>query len=183
MLRLKTYAITLSLVQELRNHQSWCGETHLQKSMFFLETLGGGDPIEFTFTLYKHGPYSFDFHEHLEELRVLGLLDLEYIPPYGPRYTVTKRGEWVVENQKSQTVSQECAIRTTVSCLGLKKVKELEKLGAALLVWRDARDASFEVRTKRLNAFKPHISLDEAVMATQEFDAILPRFQQTSRNA
>ena len=173
----KHYAITLNLAQELRRSGSWCGETHLQKAMFFLEALGEA-PLGYNFTLYKHGPYSFDFHDHLDELKTLGLIALEYIPPYGPRYNVTERGEWIIKDQQLEATPLQDAIKTTADCLGPKKVKELEKLGTALLIWKEDPAASLDVRSQRLSELKPHIDSAEAKKATQEFETILPCFQQ-----
>jgi uncharacterized protein YwgA len=175
----KQYAITLALAKELWKQDSWCGETHLQKSMFFLETLGDAS-IGYHFILYKHGPYSFDFHDHLDELKALGLIDLEYTPPYGPRYKVTERGEWLIRDQQIDSTPHRVAITTTANCLGAKKVKELEQLGTALLVWKENQTAPTDARAHRLTILKPHISPEEATKATQEFETILPCFQQHS---
>ena len=46
--RLQRAAILLTLLDALRQRGSWCGETHLQKSVYFLEEMCGvplGFPI------------------------------------------------------------------------------------------------------------------------------------------
>ena len=37
--RLKRYAIVLSLIEQLRERGGWCGETHIQKTTYFLQNL------------------------------------------------------------------------------------------------------------------------------------------------
>jgi len=182
MISLKQYAITLALTKKLRENDSWCGETHLQKSMFFLESLGNSS-LGYNFILYKHGPYSFDFHDHLDELKTLGFIDLEYIPPYGPRYKVTGRGEGLIQEQQIDSDPLNDMIKATATCLAPKKVKELEQLGTALLVWKEDQTAPSEARAQRLTILKPHITPEDATKATQEFETILPCFQQHSCHA
>ena len=55
-------AVLLSLVGEMINKGSWCGETHIQKAAYFLQVLLEV-PLEFDFILYKHGPFSFDLSD------------------------------------------------------------------------------------------------------------------------
>src|SRR3989338_8128509 len=95
--RLKKAALLTSLAQKLRDNGSWCGETHLQKAVYFLEDLFA-IPLEFEFILYKHGPFSFDLRDELTSLRADELLRLvPQDPPYGPRLTPTERCERLKE--------------------------------------------------------------------------------------
>lgn len=176
MASLHQYAVILALAHSLYEKGSWCGETHLQKAMYFLHEFSKSN-INVEFTLYKHGPYSFDFHDQLGELRNLGLITHEYIPPYGPRHKVTARGEWLIDNQKETIKEYFCSLNLVAECLGGKNVKELEKLSTALFVWRENPKASIEDRAKRLSEIKPHIAVDEAETTTQLFEtSILPCF-------
>lgn len=75
----------------------WCGETHLQKATFLLED-GCDVPLDFDSVLYKYGPFSFDLHDELEDLRAQGFIRLEpQAYPYGPRIAVTERGQHLLE--------------------------------------------------------------------------------------
>ena len=63
-------ALLAELIEKLQENGSWCGETHVQKCAYFLEDLLGV-PVGCEFVLYKHGPYSFDLHDALIEMKVL----------------------------------------------------------------------------------------------------------------
>ena len=71
----KTVLLT-HLIEGLCERGNWCGETHVQKTAFFVQELMGV-PMEFRFILYKHGPFSFDLRDELTALRANGLLGLE----------------------------------------------------------------------------------------------------------
>lgn len=53
--RTQRQAILLALIQRLREKGSWCGETHIQKSAYFLQELLGV-PLDLNVIFYKHGP-------------------------------------------------------------------------------------------------------------------------------
>ena len=90
--RLKRAALITKLVDRLREENSWCGETHVQKAVYFLQTLFNA-PTDFEFILYKHGPFSFDLRDELTSLRADEVLALEVQLPYGPRIFTTERGK------------------------------------------------------------------------------------------
>ena len=56
-------------------------------------------PLGYDFTLYKHGPFSFDLRDDIHALRADGLLDLEPRPP-------------TVRSDDRDNVSDEAARRT-----------------------------------------------------------------------
>lgn len=170
------YAISIALAKSLYQHGSWCGETHLQKAMYFLNEFSCLK-LDLDFILYKHGPYSFEFHDTLDELKMLKLLEHEYIPPYGPRLKTTSRGEWLIDNQFDTVSIVSKTIQLIADCVGGKNVKELEKISTALYVWREMPSATIEKRSNRLSEIKSHITYEEAYGATKHFEeSILPCF-------
>jgi uncharacterized protein YwgA len=92
--RLRRAVVLTRLIQRLREHRSWCGETHVQKSTFFLQKVVGV-PLQFEFILYKHGPFSFDLRDELTGLRADELIRLEPQWPYGPQIAPTDRIEYI----------------------------------------------------------------------------------------
>src|ERR1700676_2619421 len=76
-------ALLLEFVRRLKNSGSWCGETHIQKSTYFLQEMMGV-PLELNYIFYKHGPFSFELNDRLTALRGNGLVDLRSHEPYGP---------------------------------------------------------------------------------------------------
>ncbi len=83
MKRLKRSAIILSLIESLLEKGNWCGETHIQKTTYFLQELLRV-PLGFEFILYKHGPFSFDLSDDLMAMRANMMVELQSRPPYGP---------------------------------------------------------------------------------------------------
>lgn len=91
--RLQRAAVITRLLDELHQQGSWCGETHVQKSVYFLQALLNV-PTDYEFILYKHGPFSFELKDALSEFRADGLIDLIAQPyPYGPSYDATETGK------------------------------------------------------------------------------------------
>ena len=72
---IKRQVILLSLIESMKDNGSWCGETHIQKSMYFLQTMFLV-PTDFEYILYKHGPFSFELRDSLGDMRgnMLGCL-------------------------------------------------------------------------------------------------------------
>ncbi|MGE4504346.1 MAG: hypothetical protein AB7D51_03295 [Desulfovibrionaceae bacterium] len=169
-------ATALQLISSLRSAGSWCGETHLQKAMYFLEKLGGV-PSDLGFILYKHGPYSFDFHDIIGEMRTEGLIEYKYNPPYGPQMDLSDAGKRLLERHSKNVQPWHQAIDSVAKCLGGKGVVDLEKLGTALMVYLEDETLPEEARAKRLVELKPHIDQVEAAEATRTFDtSIRPCF-------
>lgn len=152
---------------------SWCGHTHLQKSVYFLQELLGVD-LGVEYVLYKHGPYSFDLEEAVMWCRSAYLLDKEYkAAGYGPQLkpTTTSRNH---RSRFPRLLARYAGQMDFVAeRLGSKGVAELEKLATALYVTRElGRTATPEQRAKQIHAYKPHVSEPDALAAVHEFDRI-----------
>lgn len=171
MTRDETRALLLSFASLFRARGSWCGETHLQKALYFLKALAGV-PLPFDFVLWKHGPYSFDLHDELAELLGYGLLAYEVrIPQYGPSLVVTDTGRALLGRETThQRFASE--VEFVATRLADKGVLDLEKVGTALLVTQEMPCESAERRATRLNELKPHVPVDQALEAVDELDAI-----------
>ncbi len=65
----------------MKNGGSWCGETHVQKCVYFLQQLLKV-PMEFNCIMYKHGPYSFDLNDELAFFKGSEFLELHPRRPY-----------------------------------------------------------------------------------------------------
>jgi len=164
------YSLTLDLILRLREAGSWCGETHLQKSMYFLEELLE-IPSEYGFILYKHGPFSFEFRDIINDLRARNLIEHKHIPPYGPQLVLTQAGEKFHKANEARIEAWAQHIAATAKCLGRKGVVDLEKLATALMVSKEGLTDANE-RATRLHELKPHVLMDEALSAVNEYDSI-----------
>jgi len=155
----KKSAILLSLIEALGEQGSWCGETHIQKATFFLQSLAGVE-LGLDFILYKHGPFSFDLREELSQMRANQLVDLKPVPPYGPKFSTTEIGSRLLDRFPKTTAQNKRAVKFVSEHLGPRNVGELERLATALLVSKDISDP--EEGARRMNEVKPHIDIDAA---------------------
>lgn len=171
---LERYAILAALMQELSCRDSWCGETHIQKAAYLAQELLGV-PLGYAFRLYKHGPYSFDVRDELSCMRADDVVEIQpQSYPYGPRLHPTSLGERVIEKHAGLVEQHRPALRFVAETFGSKGVAELERLSTAYLVTRQAvADHSTEDRAQRLRKLKPHISVDDALVAMKDVDAMI----------
>ncbi|MDP2712553.1 MAG: hypothetical protein Q8O56_15160 [Solirubrobacteraceae bacterium] len=165
-------ALVAALVGDLRSAGGWAGETHVQKTVFFLQELLRV-PMGFAFQLYKYGPFSFDLSEQLGDMRGLGQLKLEpQRPPYGPKFAVAD-GAAQLETRFPKTRSKyRPQLDFIVEQLSSAGVGQLERLATALLVESELPNASLDARVSSLCTYKPHIDTDQARDAFAEVDAM-----------
>lgn len=164
------WGIVCLLVNEMREQGSWGGETHLQKGTYLLKHLVGV-PLEYKFTLYKHGPFSFQLRDDLDYLRSGRALAYEPQERYGPKLRV----ERAIESEEAGKYRDQ--IKFVAEALGSKNVTELEALSTALLVTLERDDADAETRTKRLLELKPHLERERALKAVTEIDQLRRRVE------
>jgi uncharacterized protein YwgA len=174
--KMRKAVILTSLASKLREHDSWCGETHMQKSTYVLQELLGV-PLDFDFILYMYGPFSFDLRSELTALRADGLLDLETTPPYGPRFSPTKQSELLRERFPKTMRRYNDRIDFVAKTFGNKKVGELERLATALYLIKKFGDSSKENQAKLMSILKPHISENEAREALEQANQIVKEAQ------
>lgn len=158
------WSIVCLLVKEMRHQGSWGGETHVQKGTYLLKHLVGV-PLEYKFTLYKHGPFSFQLRDDLDYLRSGRALAYETQERYGPKLRVDR----AVESKEAPKYLPE--IRFVAEALGSKGVTQLEALSTALLVTLEKDDADIESRAARLLKLKPHLG-DRAAQAVFDIDQL-----------
>lgn len=170
--RLRRDALIVTLIEGLRKEGSWCGETHVQKTAYFLQELLGV-PLEFDFILYKHGPYSFDLSAALTQMRADGIVKLIPKWPYGPSLEPDTVSELLKKLYPKTIKKYAGQIQFTTKELGQKNVAELERLGTALYVTLESTPAKkLESRAKRVHKLKPHVPEEKALEAVKELDSI-----------
>lgn len=166
--RLERYALICELIDAMHEAGSWCGETHVQKSVYFLQELFEV-PVGYRFILYKHGPFSFDLRDELAAMSADDFVRLEArIPEYGPSYVVSRRAELLDEYSQSarQFAKQVDWVARRISH---HTVAELERLATALYVLREAPEgADTGALARRIHELKPHVPVERAEMALRE---------------
>jgi len=171
--RLQRAAVLLTLLEALKQRGSWCGETHLQKSVYFLEEMCRV-PLGFAYVLYHHGPYSFDFSDEITALRADLLLDLKPKPPYGPTIVLGENAQRLLANFATTIRRYEPQITFVAENLGSSRVVDLERLATALYVTRQSSPPADEGRrAASLHEIKRHISMEDAHQAIRQIDAML----------
>ncbi len=178
--RLRKAAVITRLAQSLRGRGSWCGETHLQKTTYFLQELLDVR-LDFQFILYKHGPFSFDLRDELGALQADGLLRPEPHPPYGPKIVATERAEYIQGLYPKTVARYQGKIAFVADHLGRADVATLERLATGLYVTKKAEGVEeavkTEARAEELHRLKPHISVEEAREAIQKVDDLIEEAQ------
>lgn len=170
--RLQRAAVLLELADQLNARGSWCGETHLQKAMYFLQEMFDV-PTGYDFILYKHGPFSFELRDELTAMRADSLLALRPQPPYGPSLFTTEIGTRL-KGEYPRTLEQyRRQIGFVAERLGSKNVSGLEQLATALFVTLEDEGRPVEDRAEEINHLKPHIDFDSAEVAVEEVDEML----------
>lgn len=165
------YATCLRLVKALSERGSWCGETHIQKSSYVMQTLRMGEPV-WDFVLYKHGPYSFDLHATIDELRQMDFLTFIVQPPYGPQIRLSENGKSLLKKLDTKASEYNEDIEKAANLLADKGVQQLEKIGTALLLSREYGDDDEDLLAQKLNEVKPHISLQDAEQAVRDYKQV-----------
>lgn len=165
------WAVVGQLVNSMRENQGWAGETHVQKTLFFLQELLNV-PCGYQFVLYKHGPYSFDLHDDLGRMLTNQILGLEPRLPYGPSFGLEEVGGRVVQQKKAIVDQHDKSIQFIVATLGRMDVRELERLGTALLLKKKYPNSDEATLADRIVELKPHVLEDLALNAVREVTRI-----------
>lgn len=171
MKKLVRYSILLCLIRRLQENGSWCGETHIQKSTYFLQKLLNV-PTNFDFILYKHGPYSFDLSDEISALRADGYLNLIPQQPYGASLYPSEQIQNILERFPKTIAKYSPQIDFVAKELSNMGVAELERIATALYVMNE-NDIKTKERAKRIHELKPHISIDLAKITLQKLEKIV----------
>lgn len=170
--KLKRYAIVISLVEKLNKQGSWCGETHIQKAMYFLNELFP-EVINYPFMLYKYGPFSFELRDDIGIMVTEDFLRAVPMYPYGPKIIPGKLSE-KIKLLFSKTLNKcEEKIEFVAENLKNKTVLDLEAIATALYVIKTNPTLRLEEMTAKLHHLKPHISFEQAEKEIEEVKKII----------
>ncbi len=163
MKRMKRNAVIVLLIEKMQEHGSWCGETHVQKATYFLQEMLRVT-TSFEFTLYKHGPFSFELRDELTAMRADGLVELKLqSPPYGPTLIPGENASGLKRSFPKTLHRHESRMDFIAERFDARAVIELERLATALYVTRTGKAGGDKnARAARITKLKPHILIDEA---------------------
>ena len=150
-------AVVAQLVKRMRANGQWAGETHIQKALFFLQSMLKL-PSPYKFVLYKHGPYSFDLHDDLGNMRANLVLDVKPQRPYGASFELGELGDVSIQRGKNAVDRYNDRVEFVVGSLGNKDVRTLEQYATALFVKIDNPNSDNDMLKNIIMDLKPHIS-------------------------
>ena len=161
------WAILLELIKELNDKDSWCGETHIQKSVFFLQELKN-IPLNYDFIIYKYGPFSFELSDEITALRAFDFIEVEAVPPYGVTISIKANKNQLGKLYSEDVKKYKKDIEFIASQFGNKSVVQLEKLATAYYLFKIESLKEKDEIVQRLRVIKPHISVKDAEIAVTE---------------
>ncbi len=174
MKKYERFTLIAFLLKEMKKNGNWCGGTHVQKEILFLDLLFNV-PLDLNYILYKHGPFSFGLRNDLSAMWAESLI--RYIPqhyPLGPKIRIKKRSEILMRIFPETVVKYQNEIVFVTKKLKDSGVIELEGLGTALWVSKKENiGPSVSARAKRLHKIKNHISEENATKYINIVDRII----------
>lgn len=180
MKRLERSAILTSLIEKLIKKWSWCGETRIQKTTYFLQELLKV-PLEFHFILYKHGPFSFNLRDELSGMRADDFIALEPQPGYGPKFVLNEKNTFLKSHYQETIDKYEKEIDFIIEELGKMQAAELERVATAFYI-SQKKGGDMANRARMINDFKPHISIKLAQEAVETSDFIIEFYKSKFTN-
>jgi len=166
--REQRFLFLTKVIHALGEKDSWCGETHIQKASYLIQHLSGEET--FSFILYKHGPFSFDLRDDLENMRAYDLIQYQIMPVgYGARIILNTPNAAKLTGELSSDCN--ASIEKTVNEIGNANVAELERLATALYFTRHGPKG--DQRVDAIVEVKPHISRTDAASAVHRIDQLI----------
>jgi hypothetical protein len=166
------HALILAMIEELQRQGSRTGKTHIIKGLM-LANAARSPQVPFSFFLYKHGPYSTDIVQNLEQMQSYGAITVE---PAFDGYGVILKPSAMAEFVKSQAAlsfAEAQGIQRVCRFIRSKNVGQLERLATAVWIRSSLGIQEPEAVAQKLNALKPHIPLTEAYQADRDAVAFL----------
>jgi uncharacterized protein YwgA len=165
---LQRSAIVATLVKECRSQDAFCGETLVQKSVFFLQELLNV-PLEFDYQLYIYGPFSFELQSHVSSMMADDMITVRP-QQYGSTFEAGEQIAYIEKHSADVITAYRDSIAFVVNHLANRGVKQLERVATALYFTATADDLSVDDRAARICEVKPHITRDDAHQAVEEVD-------------
>lgn len=161
-------ALLTYLVERMNALGSWCGETHIQKSVFFLQELFE-TPLEYDYVIYRHGPYSFDLHDELTAMRANALVELEpNRAPYGPHFKPGSLAQGLGSRFSRTRKRYEERVNFIAQRIATREVVDLERIATAFFLGRERSDLNRDGLAELITKLKPHISREAALAGIEE---------------
>lgn len=152
----------VDIVEKLNRANSFSGETHIQKAVYFLVDMLRVD-LGFSFVLYKYGPFSFDLRSELLYLESVGVLERRESESTGSHFSPGRNSASFKSLTKADTAMYQGQINWIIEQFFGEghTVAQLEKEATALFALKHF-EGDEEAKAEKINQVKPHISVADA---------------------
>ena len=172
-------ALLFKMIENLREAGNWTGETSIHKALYILQKLMGVS-VKYEFTLYLHGPFSFDLREDLSRCIAYNLIQLEFdAPKYGPKHKLTDAAQAFLKNNQDLPKEYDEKIKKVCELINTSTVVSLEKLATALYVIKEL-NLSGDAVADKLCELKLHIGRNEAFDAVEKVNKWINEVEEAS---
>ena len=175
---LARHSLIARLVHHMAEEGSWCGRSHIHKTLYALQTLFPlPDLLKAEFLLYRHGMYSFELDSDLAQMEFYGALELEPQPPYGPHYrSDTAVTKFLADNYGKELEGWTQQLEFVAKRVSPLNVRELEALSTVMYLVAEAQGNAEQmdqnVQLSRARELKPHLSDNEIIEAQKRYVAL-----------
>ena len=175
---LQRKTVIFDLIKALRKRDNWSGETHVQKTVYFLEELSG-HALKYPFVLYKHGPYSFELSEDLSAMGAFRFIEDEIAhPAFGPRLKPNFEVEEMLRGSFGKLAEKLAGpVEFVADKLSGYGVVSLERLATALYFTAQSPVEGDEARARQIHRVKPHIPEVLALDAVKIVNRVLDEWE------
>lgn len=161
-----SHALIVAMIETLRSQGSRTGTTPIIKGLFLAKASGLASP--FAHFLYKHGPYSTDIEDNLDQLKSYSAIEVEpAFDGYGVKFSPGVNASFV-KRQASLSADEQATIDKVCRFIRQKNVGQLERLATAAWIRTEEGISDPDEVALRLNELKPHVSLSDAREADRE---------------
>ena len=150
------HAIILSIVEQLNRLGGSSGKTHVQKSLFLVQAVHR-DLIPFQYVLYKHGPYSFEVEDELEEMKSYAAIASRPVLDYGVAFAPDAMAEFVRKKAPLTGILPR-RLETVCQFVSGKCAADLERISTAAWVYGREGIEAKGPNVERIVELKPHVS-------------------------
>jgi hypothetical protein len=168
----RKHAVILAMIESLASHGCRTGKVHVIKGLG-LGSLAGFLDIPFEFFLYKHGPYSTDIEQNLEEMVSYDGIRIE--PAFDGWGVILKPSENAafIKKQAALPPAQMEGIQRGSRFLKGKNATQLERLATAMWIRKRLGIEESDDVAAKLHELKPHVTVQDAREADREIVAFL----------
>lgn len=167
-----TDAVVVAMVDKLRRHDSWAGQTHLQKALYICEQMLAM-PLGLDYQLHHYGPFSRSLEQSIQRLVADSALTfVPQPPPYGPRIATSEGAETIRHAHPDVVAQYDEGLEFVATMINRRGIRDLERIATALWMIEEQGSTDPDATAEAIRAIKDHISHNQGVAAYYEVHAM-----------